>query len=484
MQSTLRTVPHPTHRVARTGAVIRARSMSIAMRLGRMPRWAWVGAAIAAAWPSLVWTVRRFADGSDDPLGLVALIALGFALCVARRRFEHEPRVHGLVAAATVSLVATWPGLAMPDLVRALAATAGIVFALAAIVDEDEPFVPYAGLAVLALPLLSSLQFFAGFPLRVVTAEASRWLLIAAGSVVERMGTALVVDGRLVLVDAPCSGVRMAWVGWFTACVAAWCFRLSNRAALARMPVVGVVVLVGNVVRNTVLVAMEAAGNMPHRAHDAVGLVVLACVVFAIGSVFGRCTDRVRPVQRVRVAGRRDRPTPARPALVVVAASFVLATLVPFVPSGSKAAMPRHAIEYPNTFDDAPLVPVALSEVEERFVASFPGTIARFTNADRTVVLRDVDRPTRRLHPSADCYRASGYAIDDERLVKDAHATLWRCFVARRGVGLSVCERIVDANGLAFTDPSSWYWAAVFSKSVGPWRAMTVAAPLTSGTGR
>ena len=31
-------------------------------------------------------------------------------------------------------------------------------------------------LAVLALPLLSSLQFYAGYPLRVLTAELSQWL--------------------------------------------------------------------------------------------------------------------------------------------------------------------------------------------------------------------------------------------------------------------------------------------------------------------
>ncbi|MBK9237233.1 MAG: hypothetical protein IPO19_15140 [Rhodoferax sp.] len=53
---------------------------------------------------------------------------------------------------------------------------------------------PVLGLSVLSLPLLASLQFYAGFPLRVITAEISRWLLSAAYSS-ERSGANLVVQG-------------------------------------------------------------------------------------------------------------------------------------------------------------------------------------------------------------------------------------------------------------------------------------------------
>jgi len=60
---------------------------------------------------------------------------------------------------------------------------------------------------VLALPLVSSLQFYAGYPLRLITAQASTWLLQAGGWTAARSGTAMLVDGRLVIVDAPCSGL-------------------------------------------------------------------------------------------------------------------------------------------------------------------------------------------------------------------------------------------------------------------------------------
>jgi len=145
--------------------------------------------------------------------------------------------------------------------------------------------------------------------------------------------------------------------------------------------------------------------------------------------------------------------------------------------SRSAPAAPRPpTTEWPTVLDDEPLVPVALSDVERRFAADFPGSIARFSNGSRTVVLRDVERPTRRLHPAVDCYRALGYAIAHERLERDGDGRLARCFEARlHGRGLRVCERIVDAAGRVDTDVSAWYWNAILGRSKGPWRASTTA---------
>ncbi|MBN8747566.1 Uncharacterised protein [Xylophilus ampelinus] len=148
----------------------------------------------------------------------------------------------------------------------------------------------------------------------------------------------------------------------------------------------------------------------------------------------------------------------------------------------SPDAAPRMAStqEWPSQWDGAALRPLALSEVEQRFAAHFPGAIARLTDGERMFVMRQVDRPTRMLHSAADCYRALGYRIVQARLEQDARARLWRCFNAERGgqAKLRVCERIVDARGEAFTDTSAWYWAGASGRSAGPWQAVTVATPL------
>ncbi|MEJ6023599.1 hypothetical protein [Ramlibacter sp. PS4R-6] len=142
-------------------------------------------------------------------------------------------------------------------------------------------------------------------------------------------------------------------------------------------------------------------------------------------------------------------------------------------------ARPQPAVELPSQWDGRRLRPLVLTEVEQRFARHFPGRIARMTDGENMLVLRTVVQPTRMLHPAADCYRGVGWRIEHVRLQLDDEQLLWRCFDARRGGdGLRVCERIVDARGQAFTDASSWYWAALLGQSQGPWQAVTVAGPL------
>lgn len=154
--------------------------------------------------------------------------------------------------------------------------------------------------------------------------------------------------------------------------------------------------------------------------------------------------------------------------------------------AGWKAAGAPHEVpsstavgEFPTEWEGRALRPLALSEVERRFARQFPGSLARLTDGERMLVLRTVLRPTRMLHPAADCYRGLGWRIEQAQLEQDEQQRLWRCFEARHdGQRMRVCERIVDAQGRGFTDTSAWYWAALLEQSRGPWQAFTVASPL------
>ena len=127
---------------------------------------------------------------------------------------------------------------------------------------------------------LASLQFYAGYPLRVFTAQFSAWLLQGAGIAAERSGAAMTVNSQLVIVDAPCSGVQMAWLAYFAACSVALFTRQRDGVLLRRLPLVGLLVLTGNVLRNTTLVALEARPQpLAPWAHEAVGIVWLLVVV-------------------------------------------------------------------------------------------------------------------------------------------------------------------------------------------------------------
>lgn len=278
-----------------------------AIRLDRAPPAAWLALQVAALAPTWAWMVTRLRDGSDDPLGLLALGALAAVVWTVRGELRAAPRLGWLALALVATLAATvlrtGPGPVLPPLAAGLIAVLALACGLLAFMPQRIAAGPVVGLAVLALPLLSSLQFYAGYPLRVVTAEASRWLL-APGFQVAREGSSLWVDGRLVIVDAPCSGVQMVWLGYFTACAVALWAQRSDRAFLARLPLVGLCVLAGNIARNSVLIAFEGAGHpLAPWAHNALGLVVLALVCGGIAIAMARAAGRA-PLLITAAGGR------------------------------------------------------------------------------------------------------------------------------------------------------------------------------------
>jgi hypothetical protein len=173
-----------------------------------------------------------------------------------------------------------------------------------------------------------------------------------------------------------------------------------------------------------------------------------------------------------------DRRAP-RIAKLLFAIALAACAIAPLARSPRATVAPTGSTEAPIEWDGRALRPLALGAVEQRFADRFPGRIARLTDGEQVLVWREVNAPTRMLHPAADCYRGLGYRIADAHLESDGSQRLWRCFVAERdGRRLRVCERIVDANGRAFTDASSWFWAAQLKQSAGPWQAITIARML------
>ena len=258
------------------------------IRVDRLPAAGWLALQFAALTPTWVWMALRMRDGSDDPLGALALAGLAALVWHRRRALRAAPLLGWLALATVGTLLAAVSRNGLPPLAASLIAVLALACGLLAFLPKRVAALPVVGTAVLALPLLSSLQFYAGYPLRVVMAEASRWLL-APGFSVAREGSSLLVDGRLVIVDAPCSGVQMVWLGYFTACVVALWAERSDRSFVARLPVVGALVLAGNIVRNAVLVAFEGAGQpLADWAHNAFGLVVLAFVCGGIAWTMNR----------------------------------------------------------------------------------------------------------------------------------------------------------------------------------------------------
>ncbi len=133
-------------------------------------------------------------------------------------------------------------------------------------------------------------------------------------------------------------------------------------------------------------------------------------------------------------------------------------------------------VTWPIEFEGRPLLPLPLSEMEASFARSFPGAIAHFQCGDDQVILRQVNRATRRLHDSATCLKASGFRIGPR--TRETHrGGSWIRYPATRGDRtITVREQIssTQSPGSTWTDVSHWFWHASFHPDQGPWIAVTV----------
>ncbi len=234
-------------------------------------------ALLLAGWPVLRWYALRLGDGSDEPQGLVALAA---ALVFAPWRAWRDPlppRRHATLAALLLAYCAASPFA--PPLARALifvvalgvaAAPAGFAFA-------------WSALLALSLPLVATLQFYLGYPLRALTAALAAPLLALGGLRVEASGTTLAWAGERVIVDTPCSGLRMLWTGLVLAAVLACRFRLGARPAFKLFRQAALAIFIANTLRAAFIFCLETGlWPNPPWAHESVGLALFAIVALGV----------------------------------------------------------------------------------------------------------------------------------------------------------------------------------------------------------
>ncbi|MCF7674869.1 MAG: exosortase/archaeosortase family protein [Akkermansiaceae bacterium] len=437
-------------------------SVSLPLRwLRRVPAWLLLGIALAPVW---IWYARRLDDGSDEPLGLLVLagaVALGWR----DRSVFHAGGAHRLGGALLVLgsvLAIGW----LPPMLRALLAVAGVVLWCGM-----QRHAGLVGLLGLSLPVVASLQFYLGYPLRLSSAMGAEWLLEAAGVVVSRTGVILELAGQGIGVDPACSGIRMLWHALVAVMVLAAIHRVSWRVTLGTAVVAVAGVIPANTLRAVWLVMIETGrvgdGGLGHGGIGLLCFALLLLPLWWLVAKSARPTGTVRPSTRPRYLER---------------VLLLLAAILAPVMDGSAGVPPsRVPLSQPPadfTFNGLtlPLEPLSASVTERAFAASFPGRLGSYRWGRAQVMLRQVTTATRRLHPSRDCLRAAGFSTRDAVVVKTADGAEWARFTATRdGLRLLVHERIVsEQDGSIWTDIPAWFWSALGHPLNGPWRAETV----------
>lgn len=227
-----------------------------------------IAAALVAGsgWHGL-WLLAGRADGVGLATTLALLAALGWALL----RACHEVRTGGLIVALLGNGAAAMSGVALIEIGAVVAALAWCAMARLRL--------SVLMLALLAVPILPTLDMLLAWPLRRMSALLTAAMLRLNGIGVTLEGVALEWHGRQLLFDGPCSGVRMLWALLVLACLAAAIRGLPPvRFALLLAGAV-VVAIIGNALRAASLFYVES-GFVPmiHGpvAHEAVGLAAFA----------------------------------------------------------------------------------------------------------------------------------------------------------------------------------------------------------------
>lgn len=506
---------------------------------------------IAVFWPIWIWYGQRLCDQSDEPLGIVALFTL--IILVARRTRDTTTTTTTAISATssatyTSSVDATNKaannlllivmlalyGLSIVFLPKLIsAALALITLALGLRPMLQSRFNPgHWLLLLLSLPIVASLNFYLGYPLRLMVAQMAVSLLSINGFPVTAEGTSLLWHNQLIEIDAPCSGIKMLWAALYMAAVQLSLRKResmnSTHSALSRQHVqlwqtalylalAIAAAIFANTLRVTSLFYLEAgiislptgisksyAPTFESAVHTGTGIAAFLLVALLL---FFADKHMTKSAEKKRTEGQREREReedkqniyeqkaedqtiPNNKTSVQTGRRFlfitcVTAAFVPFFSSAHVNVNANEDMKWPTIFEGQNLKPIALSGSEATFADNFPGKIAMFKTDTQTVILRRVNQATRQLHPAADCYRASGFTINNLPHRVDQDGKTWNVMLAQKATRkLEVRERIYDGDGQNFVDVSHWYWSALWGTSKGPWWSITAVKAIGSQESR
>ncbi len=429
---------------------------------------------ILAFWSVWRWYFLRLSSSSDEFYGILALLAI--AVLSFKFRVKDSPVLNFKLIALSIAVYALFFPF-LPPLARAVIAVTSLTCTISGFSFGKRFHFGIWSLFLLGLPVVASMQFYLGFPLRVLVGEATAFLLKLNGLSVFREGVCLFYGERIIWIDAPCSGVKMLWAGFFLTGLLITIYRFTFVKSLLAFISAFAIILLGNIFRATGLFYLEAGIiKLPDFAHEAIG--VSAFILTCSGIVFALL--QLKNFSIFESKNEASEPKSFANFSLFQAAVFTLvcfsAFTVPFFVGGPENIKSIQTnITFPTEFENKPLQQLDLSEREQFFLKDFPGEIRRFTDGSREIIVRFVSEATRKLHPASDCFSAIGYQIKPLPLNIDKNKQKWSCFTAERGEeNLKVCERIYTDSGENWTDVSSWYWSAIGNENKDYW-AITVA---------
>jgi exosortase/archaeosortase family protein len=360
-------------------------------------------------------------------------------------------------------------------------------------------------MVLLAVPSVATLEFYFGFPLRTFVGAGTAVMLNMCGLGVTSKGVQLFYLGKEIVIDSACSGIHMLWVSFYLAMILAHVRKLNTTSTSLLALASASFAFAGNVMRAEAITMFEMSQwfRPQHQelVHEGIGVGSFILVAAAIVLLAERLSRRYignsgEEIQTPAVNGTATSPRAANSSLASNAISHAKLGLPLLIVSALIVVLPIFDLSSQSKLKSAVggeitivetrrklgwqnLDRISLNSDETKFASNFPGTIEKFADGNKSILMRVVRSETRQLHSSADCYKGNGYAVKPLSIIIDQNGTRWSRFDAQKGSRHSIVrECILDGRSGMWTDPSSWYWAALLGRTKGPWCFITVATPV------
>jgi exosortase/archaeosortase family protein len=358
-----------------------------------------------------------------------------------------------------------------------------------------------------SLPLERIVQRTIGYPLQHVSADGACVALRSLFDNVQCMGVRLVVDGRDVLVDLPCSGARTLLLSLLTFAVLAALGRPGLMRTVAGFAVVLLAAFAANVVRISILsigiAQPDLYGGIDVMAapwHDAIGLAALLLsllpVIFVLrcgllpndgGQYLDDCRahpgnpDCIRQ-DGWRLAGQKladcAGPSASRPSLLFAGVLAVAAVIIVVQPQRPLDVARREAaLVLPAWISGQAAHDIPLLEREKAYFTRFGGASAKASYGPHGLLVVRTTSPLRHLHAPDECLRGLGFSVRYLGLAQSLVPTAVYVAEAADGATYRVDVTFVSDRGDAVAHVASavWLWLNGRAKA---WRAIQRISPI------
>ena len=237
----------------------------------------------AAFWDSWRWYWVRVSAAPEEALSLG--LAVAFLFVLALPRLMSGFRLHSVPLTPIVVLLLTYAAATffLPPIMCAALAVLTVLLVLYLAVFGRRPPLGFYGLIALALPVLPSLQFVLGYPMRLVAATMTVGVLNLQGVHVVRQGTYVIQKGEMSQFDAPCSGVTALWALLLLAFMISTVRHATFAATAKAVFCAACLAILANVLRVSCLLHLNVifTSDVSASLHEMIG--VVSCALAAGG---------------------------------------------------------------------------------------------------------------------------------------------------------------------------------------------------------